>query len=206
MVKTTCSRQGYPESAGQTSWSDRVWAQCEYMSLCKLFLCYLCCSCLWFASDLIYKYSRFGTLDLHSNLGRPSSAKPSQASNVGSPPGCPQSTRQREDVGSVYFWKEARMDSFAAAPLTPLPLKYVSMSPSLHVSLSCCLVVSLSPCFYVHESKFLEFCIRKMELTENSNFRCFMRTGNGNGQLPFACCKWIRKTDIYFPWSANSKR
>jgi hypothetical protein len=31
----------------------------------------------------------------------------------------------REDVEPVYFWKEVRMDSFAAAPSMPLTLKYV---------------------------------------------------------------------------------
>ncbi len=49
------------------------------------------------------------TLDLHSNLGKPSLAKPSQAGRVGSPPGWLQSLWLREDVELVYFRKEARM-------------------------------------------------------------------------------------------------
>ncbi len=53
-------------------------------------------------------------MDLQSNLGKPSLAKPSQPSSRESKVIWP-----REDVGSVYFWKEARMDSFAAALLTP---------------------------------------------------------------------------------------
>ncbi len=62
-------------------------------------------------------------MDLHSNLGKPSLAKPSQVGSVERPPGCPQSAWLREDVDSVYFWIEARMDSFAAAPSVPQPLK-----------------------------------------------------------------------------------
>jgi hypothetical protein len=53
--------------------------------------------------------------DLGSTL-KSGQAKLSQASSVGSLPGHPQSTWLREDVESVYFVKEARMDSFAAAP------------------------------------------------------------------------------------------
>ncbi len=55
-------------------------------------------------------------MDLHSNLSKLSLAKPSQSSSVGRPPGCPKSTWLREDVESVYFWKEGKMDSFAVAP------------------------------------------------------------------------------------------
>jgi hypothetical protein len=62
---------------------------------------------------VIYKCLRSRTLDLHSNL-----SKPSQSSSVGSPAGYPWSMWLREDVESVYFWDEARKDSFATAPLT----------------------------------------------------------------------------------------
>jgi hypothetical protein len=44
---------------------------------------------------------------------------------MGSLPGHPQSTWLREDVESVYFWKEARMDSFAATSLMPSLLVFV---------------------------------------------------------------------------------
>jgi hypothetical protein len=35
---------------------------------------------------------------------------------------------------------------------------------------------------------------------------CLLQTENGNDQLPFVCCKWKRKTEVCFPWSANDKR
>jgi hypothetical protein len=44
-------------------------------------------------------------LDLHSNLGKPSLAKPSQAGSVESPPGSPQSAWLREDVDQSTFGK-----------------------------------------------------------------------------------------------------
>ncbi len=33
-----------------------------------------------------------------------------------------------EDVSSVYYGSKTKMDPFAAAPSTPLPLKYLAMS------------------------------------------------------------------------------
>jgi hypothetical protein len=73
---------------------------------------------------LINKSSKSGTLDLCSDPGNPS--RPSQAGSKESPLRCPQ---LREDVGSVYLWKEARI-SFAAAPSMPQMLKYVQTSRS----------------------------------------------------------------------------
>jgi hypothetical protein len=47
---------------------------------------------------------------------------------------------------------------------------------------------------------------RKTELAENGNFRLFAANGkNGNGKLPFVCCKRKRKTKVCFPGSANDK-
>jgi hypothetical protein len=76
---------------------------------------------------LSYKYLRYETLDLHSNLGKPSSAKPSQAGSMENPSKASPAMCPKEDAGSVYFWKEASLDLFAAAPLTPQLLKYVEL-------------------------------------------------------------------------------
>ncbi len=54
---------------------------------------------------------------LKSRQAKLSQAKPTQ--QHGMPARESKVIWPREDVGSVYFWKEARMDSFAAALLTP---------------------------------------------------------------------------------------
>jgi hypothetical protein len=77
-----------------------------------LFVLFMLVMCIW--DDL--QVLEIWDLDLHSNLGKPSLANQSQASSMGSLPGRPQSTWLREDVESVYFWKDVRMHSFAAAP------------------------------------------------------------------------------------------
>ncbi len=35
---------------------------------------------------------------------------------------------------------------------------------------------------------------------------CLLQPGNGNGKLPFICCKQKRKMEVCFPWSAQDKR
>ncbi len=74
----------------------------------------------------------------------------------------------------------------------------VSMSPCFHVSISMfpCLNVSMSPCLFVSLSMSPHSCIPQMKtkLLEN-----------GNGKLPFVCCKRKRKTDVCFLWPANDK-
>jgi hypothetical protein len=35
---------------------------------------------------------------------------------------------------------------------------------------------------------------------------CFLQTENGNGKLPFLCCKRKRITGVRFPWLANDKQ
>ncbi len=59
----------------------------KYVSLCVLTLCYLCYSCLWCVSDLIYKCLISGTIGSTpiSRQAKLDQAKPSQASSVGSP-------------------------------------------------------------------------------------------------------------------------
>jgi hypothetical protein len=88
--------------------------------------------------------------------------------------------------------------------MSPCPGLHVSMSPFLHVSMSPCLClnVSMSPswCLHVHFPRSLEFWKRKTATI------CFLQMENGNGNLPFICCKWKRKTDVCFPWSVNDKR
>ncbi len=66
----------------RASWPDQLVRQSliqveKYISLCMLFLCYLYYSYLWCVSGLIYKCLKSRTLDLNSNLGKPSQAKPS---------------------------------------------------------------------------------------------------------------------------------
>ncbi len=76
-------------------------------------LCYLYFSYLWCVPALIYRCSRSGTL----YLGRPSvqsQAKPAAWEALRNVP----SHVTKKGRGSVYFWREATMDSFAAAPLT----------------------------------------------------------------------------------------
>ncbi len=80
-----------------------------------LFVLFLLVLCIWVDLQVLKIYD-FGPTD-KSRQAKLSKAKPSQ--QLGSPPMCPQSMWLREDVESVYIWKEARMDSFAAAPLTP---------------------------------------------------------------------------------------
>ncbi len=65
----------------------------------------------------IYKYSRSETLDVQPDLGGPSGANLSQGSSVGSPQKIPKPC----DLGeceAVYFGNMARMESFAAVPMT----------------------------------------------------------------------------------------
>ncbi len=100
----------------------------ECISLCVvivLFVLFLPVMCA--VSALIYKCLKSATLDLQpdlSKLNRPSQAKPVAAEALRSVP----SHMTKGGCGSVYFWEEARMDSYAAAPMTSYPLKYVQTS------------------------------------------------------------------------------
>ncbi len=67
----------------------------------------------------------------------------------------------------------------------------------------------------IYSSVFLTYCT-----TENGKFRlfaanrkrkrqtsvCSLRTENGNGKLPFLCCKRKQKTEVYFPWLGNDRQ
>jgi hypothetical protein len=81
--------------------------------MCVYYAIFIILACDVYLPD--YKYFRSATLDLQLDLGKPSRPKPIQASSVGSPQKRPWPCGWREH-GAVYFWKEARMDSFAAVP------------------------------------------------------------------------------------------
>jgi hypothetical protein len=50
---------------------------------------------------------------------------------------------------------------------------------------------------------FSEF--RKQQ-TEKTTSVCLLQTENGNGKLPFLCCKRKQKTEVVVPWSTNGNR
>ncbi len=63
---------------------------------------------------------------------------------------------------------------------------HVSRSPCVHVSMCPCLCLNVSmspsPCLHAYVSTFPEFRKKKMELTENGNFRLFSANGKLNWQ------------------------
>ncbi len=81
--------------------------------------------------------------------------------------------------------------------VTMSPCHNVSKSPCLHVSMSPCLHVSMSPWPCLHNGK--------QNSPKTATTVCFLQTENGNGKLPFVCCKRKQKTNICLPWSANDK-
>jgi hypothetical protein len=42
--------------------------------------------------------------------------------------------------------------------------------------------------------------------TKNGNFHLFAQMENGNGKLPFVCCRLKWEAEVCFPWSANGKQ
>ncbi len=82
--------------------------------------------------------------------------------------------------------------------MSPCLHVHVSMSPFLNVSLSH-FCVYIFPCLHLHVS--MSFCFPEFRKTENgtngnSNFCLFAE--NGNGELPFVCCKRKQKAEICF--------
>ncbi len=114
VLRDYCARIIYPEPAGLFESSMRMWIgkriyiiACVYCAICIILTCDV------YLSDL--QVLKIWTLDLQPDLGRPSRAKPSKASSVGSPQKSPKPCDWRE-CEAVYFGKEARMESFAAVP------------------------------------------------------------------------------------------
>jgi hypothetical protein len=76
--------------------------------------------------------------------------------------------------------------------MSPCPCLYVTMS------IFPCLYVYISPCFLVHVFMFPEFRKRKIVYWKAATCICLLHKENGKGKLLFLCCKWKRKTIVFF--------
>jgi hypothetical protein len=95
-----------------------VWMEKLCIDMCVVSVLFVLCLLvmhIWIDSQVLMIWD-FGST-LKSGQAKPSQAKPSQQCRK--PAGASLATQLEEDVGSVYFRKEARMDSFAAAPSMP---------------------------------------------------------------------------------------
>ncbi len=85
--------------------------------------------------------------------------------------------------------------------MSPSPCLHVSISPCLHVSRSPCLQAFRPPCLHVSMSmspRFRNSANGKWNQWKTATSVYFLQTENGNGKLPFVCCKRKRKNWLLF--------